>query len=94
MSEKGLQILARKNRIPDVKGQLLESCTEYCLAGKQHAVSFQKSNKPKRRKHVLDLVYSEICSMSEKSLRCVYYFVTFIDDHSRRIRIYLLNTKR
>ena len=31
--------------------------------------------------------------MSEKSLEGAYYFVTFIDDHSRRVQIYLLKTK-
>ena len=67
MSEKGLQILARKNHLLDIKGQLLESCTN-CLAGKHHKVSFQKSDKPKRRKHVLDSVHSDIFSMFEKSL--------------------------
>ena len=63
------------------------------MAGKQHRVSFHKLDKPKRRKHVLDLVHSNIFSMSEKSLEGAYYFVTFIDDHSRRVQIYLLKTK-
>ena len=44
MSEKGLQILAKKNFIPFAKGTLLDPC--YCLLGKQHRVSFSiKSTK-------------------------------------------------
>jgi len=56
-------------------------------------VSFQKIDNPKRRKHVLDLVHLDICSMFEKSLGGAYYFISFIDEHSRRVWIYLLNTK-
>ena len=45
MSEKGLQILAKKNSIPYAKGTLLDPC-DYCLFGKQHIVSFSgKSTK-------------------------------------------------
>ena len=45
------------------------------------------------RKHVFNLVHSDVCSMSEKCLGGAYYFVTFIDDHLRRVWIYLLKTK-
>lgn len=91
MSEKGLEILA-KNHLPNIKGQPLESC-EDCLAGKQHRVSFQRSDDAKRRKHILDLVHSDVCSTSERSLGGSQYFVTFIDDHSRKVWVYPLKTK-
>ena len=58
MSEKGLQILAKKSLIPFAKGTSLNPC-DFCLFGKQHRVSF---NIPSTRKlNVLDLVYSDVC---------------------------------
>lgn len=39
MSEKGLQILAKKSRISFQKGTTVKPC-DYCLFGKQHRVSF------------------------------------------------------
>lgn len=91
MSEKGLEILA-KDHLQSIKGQPLESC-EDCLAGKQRRVSFQRSDNGRRRKHILDLVHSDVCSTSERSLGGAQYFVTFIDDHSRKLWVYLLKRK-
>ena len=91
ISEKGLEILAN-DHLPNIKGQPLESC-EDCLAGKQHRVSFKRSDDARRRKHILDLVHSDVCSTSERSLGGAQYFVTFIDDHSRKLWVYPLKTK-
>ena len=82
MSEKGLEILA-KDHLSNIKGQPLESC-EDCLAGKQHRVSFKRSDDAKKRKQILDLVHSDVCSTFERSLGGAQYFVTFIADHSRK----------
>ena len=46
MSEKGLQILAKKSLIPFAKGTKLNPC-DYCLFGKHHRVSFSSSAKRK-----------------------------------------------
>uniref|UniRef100_A0A2N9GFS8 Integrase catalytic domain-containing protein n=1 Tax=Fagus sylvatica TaxID=28930 RepID=A0A2N9GFS8_FAGSY len=60
MSEKGLQILAKKSLIPFAK----------------------------------DLVYSDVCGPIEvESLGGNRYFVTFIDDASRKVWVYVLKTK-
>src|SRR4051812_5664792 len=59
MSEKGMQILARKKLLPEVKGTVLKPC-EHCLAGKQHRVSFKGSSH--RTNNVLDLVHSDVCA--------------------------------
>lgn len=91
MSEKSLEILA-KDHLSNIKGQPLESC-EDCLAGKQHRVSFQRSDDAKRRKKILDLIHSDVCSTSERSLGGAQYFVTFIDDHSRKVWVYPLKKK-
>ena len=91
MSMKGLEFLA-KDHFPNIKGQPLESCKD-CLAGKQRIVSFQRSDKAIRRKQILDIAHSYVCSMSEKSLGGAQYFVTFIDDYSRQMWVYPLNMK-
>ena len=83
ISEEGLQILARKELIPDLRGQSLEPCTD-CLTRKQHRVTFQRNVRPSRRKHILELVHTDVFSMSAKSLGGALYFVTFIDDHLRK----------
>ena len=91
MSEKGLQILAKKSLIPFAKGTLLNPC-DFCLFGKQHRVSF---NIPFTRKpNVLDLVYSDVCGpIDVETLGGNKYFVTFIDDASRKVWVYVLKTK-
>jgi len=67
MSEKELQILTRRDLLPNIKGKSLEPCIG-CLAGKQHMVTFYKNIKPPRREHILDLIHSDMHSMIEKSL--------------------------
>jgi len=43
---------------------------------------------------VLELIHSNICGlMSTRALNGAEYFVTFIDDHSRKTWIYFLKTK-
>jgi transposase InsO family protein len=91
MSEKGLQILAKKSHIPSTKDEVLDPCN-YCLFGKQHRVSF--SQKSERKHNVLDLVYSDVCGPFEvESLGGNRYFLTFIDDASRKVWAYFLRTK-
>ena len=81
--KKGLQILAKKFLIPFAKSMPL-NCCNYCLFGKQHRVSFHKSST--RKSNVLDLVYSDVCGLIEvEFLGGNRYFVTFIDDVSRKV---------
>jgi hypothetical protein len=79
MSEKGLNSLAHKDLLPEVKGMTLRPCVN-CLAGKQHRVSFRTSTTPHRANDILDIVHTDVCSMTEKSLSGALYFVTFIDE--------------
>ena len=63
---------------------------DYCLFGKQHRVSFQKNSTRKK----LELVYYDVCGpMEVNSLGGNKYFVTFIDDASRKTWVYLLHIK-
>ena len=91
MSEKGLQVLARKSLIYLAKNESLSSC-DHCLVGKQHKVSFSSRYKKKLEK--LELVHFDVCGpMDVETLRGNKYFITFIDDATRKVWIYLLRSK-
>ena len=55
-------------------------------------IEFCKSST--RKSNVLDLVYSDVCGpIKVESLGSNRYFVTFIDDASRKVWVYVLKTK-
>ena len=62
-----------------------------CQFGKQVKKSYASNISCKA--NVLDLVHSDVCSMPMKSMGGAMYFVTFIDDYSRKIWVYLLKWK-
>ena len=86
-----MQVLAKESLIPFAKGTSLNSC-HFCLFGKQHRVSF---NIPSTRKpNVLDLVYSDVYGpVDVETLGGNKYCVTFIDDASQKVWVYVLKTK-
>jgi len=52
------------------------------------------SSNDSRSKEVLDLIHLDICgSMEDKYIGGHIYYVTFIDDHTRKTWFYLLKTK-
>ena len=64
-----------------------ESCTE----GKHHRSTFPVKES-ERGKKPLDLVHSDVCGkMSAKSLGGAEYFLTFIDDNTHYVWVYVLN---
>ena len=91
MSQKGMQRLADDNLIPEVKNVQLEKCTD-CLAGKQNRTSFQARSRM-RRTALLELVHTDVCQVDTKSHAGSQYFVTFIDDHNRKLWVSPLKTK-
>ena len=87
MSEKGMSLLSKRNVLSGVHDVHLKKCS-HCLAGKQNRVSF-KSHPPSRKENILDLVHSDVCGpMKTRTLGGCSYFVTFIDDHSRKVWVY------
>ena len=67
------------------------TCRE-CALGKNDKKSFPDSES--RIKEILDLVHSDLCGpMTIASLGGYHYYVTFIDDYSRKTWIYFLKTK-
>jgi transposase InsO family protein len=59
--------------------------------GKQHRIVCR--NKGKRASEILDLVHSDLCGPSDESLSGAKYFVTFIDDYSRKTFVYVVKHK-
>ena len=66
---------------------------EGCLVGKQPRNAFKKQMHM-RAKGLLKVVYSDVCGpFEELSLGKNKYFVTFIDEYSRMIWLYLIKAK-
>ena len=42
---------------------------------------------------MLDLIYTDVCVMQSKSIGGALYFVTFIDDCSRKMWVFALKSK-
>lgn len=88
MSKKELSILTKKHIILDVKGTCLKPCS-HCLSGNAHKHAIHSS--PSRKKNILDLIHTDVYSI--KTLGGALYFVTFIDDHSRKVWAFALKFK-
>ncbi|RDY03729.1 hypothetical protein CR513_12653, partial [Mucuna pruriens] len=83
---------AKKDMLLGLKNAELEKCS-HCMAGKQTRVSFKK-HPPSRKSELLELVHSDVCGpLKVKSFSRALYFVTFIDDCSRKLWVYVLKTK-
>lgn len=77
--------------VPEVSTEHDDVCIG-CVLGKFSKETFPRSDK--REKGVLDLIHSDICgSLSTKSLKGYEYFMTFIDDVSRKTWIYFLKAR-
>ena len=64
-----------------------------CIEGKQHRVAFP-SDGGRRATKVLEIVHSDVCGpMRTTSIGGGKYFVTFIDDFSRKMWVYILKSK-
>ena len=84
MSSKGLKCLHSKGKLPDLKSVEVDFC-ESCILEKQKRVSFKKIGRISV-KEKLKLVHIDVWGLaSVSSTRCKQYFITFIDDHSRKV---------
>ena len=64
-----------------------------CALRKYTLTAFPSSDS--RSKGVLELIHSDLCGpMSSSSLTGFEYYITFIDDFSRKTWIYFLRSKR
>ena len=92
MSEKGMKTLLSKGKLPDLKNVDVGLC-EDCIFGKQKKVSFIKIGKTPKTER-LELVHTDVCGPSPvSSLAGSLYYVSFIDDCTRKLWVYFLNKK-
>ena len=89
--EKSLQTLAKQGLLKGTKTCKLEFC-EHCVLGKQRRVKFGTGIH--NTKGILDYVHSDVWGPSKTpSLGGRRYFVTFIDDFSRRVWVFPMKNK-
>ncbi|RVW79759.1 Retrovirus-related Pol polyprotein from transposon TNT 1-94 [Vitis vinifera] len=91
MSEKGLSILSKQGLISGAETGKLKFC-ETCVMGKQRRVKFSRGSHTTNE--VLEYIHSDLWGPSpvESHSGCRYY-VTFIDDFSRKVWVYFLKAK-
>ena len=91
MSEKGLQVLMKRKSLPDLKSLKLEFC-KHCVNGKQCKQRFKIGNH--NSKDILDYIHSDLWGRSPVvSYGGALYFLTFIDDLSRKVWVFMLKNK-
>lgn len=84
--------MVKRDQLPGLKSMDLEFF-QHCLSGKQKRVNFLKMGHEKNTSP-LELVYSDVFGPTKvTSLGRVNYFVTFLDDCTRRVWIFMLNRK-
>ena len=89
MSEKGMQILHSRKLLPYLKQVSLELC-ENCVYGKQKRVRFLRVGKQKKSEK-LELVHTDVWGPAQvQSLGGSRYYVTFIDDTTRKTWVYYI----
>jgi len=92
ISEKGLQVMKTKGKLPGLESIKLELC-ESCIFGKQTCISFGNS-KRQLKTQKLELVHSDVWGPAPvASMGGARYYVTFIDDSTRKVWIYFLKHK-
>ena len=78
-----MKILLSKGKLPELKSIDFDMC-ESCILEKQKKVSLKTGRIPKAEK--LELVHTDLWGPSPvASLRGSRYYITFIDDSSRKV---------
>ncbi|KAH9797006.1 hypothetical protein KPL71_005721 [Citrus sinensis] len=89
--EKSLQTLMRHGLLKDTKTCKLNFC-EHCVVGKKTRVKFGTANHDTRE--ILEYVHSDVWGPTKTaSIGGSHYFVTFVDDFSRRVWEYTMRAK-
>ena len=77
----------------DLSGETKIGLCKGCIHGKQHCTPLPNEG-GKRATELLELIHTDVCGpMSTNSIGGARYFVTFIDDKSRKTFVYFLRTK-
>jgi hypothetical protein len=89
MTEKGMLILHKINLFPDLK-QIDLDFYEHCVYGKKKKVIFLRVGKEKKSER-LEIVHTYVWEPSQlSSLGDSHYYVTFIDDATRKTWVYCI----
>ena len=89
--EKSLQTLAMQGLLKGAKTCKLDFC-EQCVLGKQKRVNFGTAIHI--TEGILDYIHTDVWGPTKTaSLGGKHYFVTFVDDFSRRVWVYTLKSK-
>ncbi|KAH9803321.1 hypothetical protein KPL71_001718 [Citrus sinensis] len=89
--EKSLQTLMRHGLLKCTKTCKLNFC-EHCVVGKKTRVKFGTANHDTRE--ILEYVHSNVWGPTKTaSIGGSHYFVTFVDDFSRRVWVYSMRAK-
>ena len=79
-----MKMLLSKGKLPELKSIDFDMC-ESCILGKQKNVSFLKTSRTSKAEK-LELVHTDLWgSSSIASLRGSRYYITFIDDSSKKV---------
>ena len=90
-----IKLLASKTLVTglDVKKEESMNLCVGCLHGKQHRLPFPAAES-RRASDILGLIHSDVCGpMKNISLGGAKYFITFIDDKTRKSFVYFLKSK-
>ncbi|CAJ2648559.1 unnamed protein product [Trifolium pratense] len=92
MSEKGMKLMATKGKLSNLKHVDVGVC-EHCIFGKQKKVSFSRTGKNSKVEK-LELVHTDVWGPAPvKSIGGSCYYITFIDDSTRKVWVYFLKNK-
>jgi hypothetical protein len=92
MSEKGMQIIQKRNLLTDLKQVDLDFC-ECCVYGKHKRVRFLRVGKEKKSEK-LEVVHTNVWGPTQvSSFGGSRYYVTFIDDATRKTWVYCIQNK-
>ena len=95
LGAQGMQALMKNKMVSEMDFEWKQESDfcESCVEGKSHRLPFQQST-GKRMDSPLELIHSDVCGkIGTKSLGGGEYFVTFIDDHTRHVWVYILKYK-
>ena len=92
MSEKGMKILHSRKLLLDLKQVSLELC-ENCVYGKHKRFIFLRVGKQKKSEK-LEIVHTDVWGLAHvQSLFVSRYYVTFIDDATKKTWVYCIRQK-
>ena len=87
--KKGMQFLHSRELLPDLKQVDLDFC-EHCVYEKHKRVRFLRVGKEKKSEK-LELVHTNVWGLAHvQSLGDSHYYVTFIDDATRKTWVYCI----